>query len=91
VLYGRLRTRLRAFLQATSVIRPSIEYACAVWQSGLTNEQRDRPESLQRRSLQLISNSHDYARPIYDFEPIATRLDNLARLFFHKYVVVVTM
>jgi hypothetical protein len=43
-----------------SVIRPTIEYACPVWQYGLTDEQRDRLESLQRRTLQLISNSHDY-------------------------------
>lgn len=69
-----------------SVIRPTIEYACPVWQSGLTIEQRDRLESLQRRALQIISNSHDYELycAIYDIEPIAVRLDNLARLFFDK-------
>ena len=69
-----------------SVIRPTIEYACPVWQSGLTNEQCDRLESLQRRALQLISNSHDYELycAIYDLEPIVVRLDNLARLFFQK-------
>jgi hypothetical protein len=43
----------------TSVIRPTVEYACSVWQSGLANERRDPLESLQRRALQLISNSHD--------------------------------
>ena len=69
-----------------SVIRPTIEYACPVWQSGLTNEQRDRLESLQRRALQLLSKSHDCELNcvIYDIEPIAVRLDNLARQFFYK-------
>jgi hypothetical protein len=69
-----------------SAIRPVIEYACPVWQSGLTLEQRDRIESLQRRALKLISNSHDYEFycVLYNIEPIAVRLDNLARLFFLK-------
>ena len=67
-----------------SVIRPTVEYACPVWQSGLTYEQRDHLESLQRRALHLISKSHDYELDsvIYDIEPIAVRLDNLARQFF---------
>jgi hypothetical protein len=54
-----------------SVIRPTIEYACPVWQSVLTNGQRDRLESLQRRALKLISNSCDYELycVTYDIEP----------------------
>jgi hypothetical protein len=69
-----------------SVIRPTIEYACPVWQSGLTNEQRDRLESLQQLALKLISSSNDYELycALYYIEPIAVRLDNLARLFFLK-------
>ena len=67
-------------------MRPTIEYACPVWQSGLTNDQRDRLESLQRRALKLISNSYDYELNCakYSIEPIAVRLDNLARQFFYK-------
>jgi hypothetical protein len=66
--------------------RPTIKYAYPVWQSGLANEQRDRREQLQRRALQLISNSQDYQLycVIYDTEPSAVKLDNLARLFCHK-------
>jgi hypothetical protein len=69
-----------------SVIRPTIEYACPVWQSGLTKEQCDRLESLQRRALQIISNSNDYEMycAMYNIEPIVFRLDNLARAFFYK-------
>jgi len=68
------------------VIRPSIECACPVWQSWLRNEQRDRVELLQWRAIKRISNSHDYELywVIYDIEPIAVRLDNLAQQFFHK-------
>jgi hypothetical protein len=32
-------------LYYTSVVRPVLEYACLVWQSGLTADQRDRLES----------------------------------------------
>jgi hypothetical protein len=69
-----------------SVIRPVLEYGCPVWQSGLTAEQRDRLESIQRRALRLISGSSDYEMQcaLFDIEPIAVRLDNLARSFFHR-------
>ena len=67
-----------------SVIRPVLEYGCPVWQSGLTAEQRDRLESIQRRALRLISGSSDYEMQcaLFDIEPIGVRLDNLARSFF---------
>jgi Domain of unknown function (DUF1891) len=60
-----------------SVIRPTIEYACPVWQSGLTIEQRDLLESIQRRALKLISDSLDYELycALYNIEPISVRLD----------------
>ena len=73
-------------LYYTSVIRPVIEYACPVWQSGLTVEQRDRLESIQRRALNIISGSSDYELNcvLYDIEPVKVRLDNLARSFFQR-------
>jgi hypothetical protein len=69
-----------------SVIRPVLEYACPVWQSGLTADQRDRLESIQRRALCLISGSSDYEMQcvLFDIEPIGVRLDNLARSFFRR-------
>jgi hypothetical protein len=42
------------------VIRPVIEYACPVWQSGLTIDQCGRVEFIQRRALHIISGSLDY-------------------------------
>ena len=73
-----------------SVIRPTIEYACSVWQSGLTNDQRER-----QRALRLISGSLDYEFfcCVYEIESIAVRLDNLAEsfFFFKKSVIVTTV
>ena len=59
-----------------------------MWQSGLTAEQRNRLESIQRRVLYIISNSHDYELQcvLYDIEPISVRLDNVTRTFFAESV-----
>ena len=69
-----------------AIIRPVIEYACPVWQSGLTVEQRGRLESIQRRALHIISGSLDYELNcvIYDIETVSARLDNLTRSFFNR-------
>ena len=37
-----------------SVIRPVIEYACPLWQSGLTNLQRNQLEAIKKRALRII-------------------------------------
>jgi len=57
----------------------------AIW-THYKQRQRDRVESLQRRAIKLILNSHDYELycVIYDIEPIAVRLDNLAQQLFQK-------
>ena len=70
----------------TSVIRPVVEYACPVWQSCITCEQRNRIESIQRRAIKLISNCDDYDFycVVYNIEPLHIRLDNLARSFFYR-------
>ena len=69
-----------------SIIRPVIEYACPVWQSGLTIAQRGRLESIQRRALHIISGSLDYELncALCDIETISSRLDNLTRSFFKR-------
>jgi len=38
-----------------SVIRPVLEYACPVWHNSLTTEQSDRIETIQKRTLKVIS------------------------------------
>jgi hypothetical protein len=67
-----------------AIIRPVLEYACPVWQSGLTVEQRDRLETVQRRALHLISGSTDYELQcvLLNIEPICVRLEALSRSFF---------
>ena len=65
-----------------------LEYACPVWQSGLTIDQRSRLESIQRRALHLhiISSSLDYELncTLCDIETISSRLDNLTKLFINR-------
>ena len=69
-----------------SVIRPVIDYACPVWQSGLTADQRERLESVQRRALRIISGSTDYELQcaVLDVDPVIVRLDSLTRSFFER-------
>ena len=37
-----------------TVIRPVTEYACAVWHSSITSEQRHQLEAIQRRTVRII-------------------------------------
>ena len=70
-----------------TVIRTVIEYACPVWQSGLTDEQRKRLEYIQRRAITIISGSkEDYESycSMHSIEPINVRLDILCKKIFVK-------
>jgi len=55
---GMSTNDLMFFYQA--VIRPVAEYACPVWHSGLTVDQSDRIESIQRRAMKIIFNDCVY-------------------------------
>jgi hypothetical protein len=70
----------------TTVIRPVIEYACPLWQSSLTGEQKHQLEHVQQRAVYIITGSSDYELQcaLLDIEPIYLRLDRLARSFFDK-------
>jgi len=37
-----------------SYVRPSLEYACPAWHPGLTKDQTDRPETIQKRAVKII-------------------------------------
>jgi hypothetical protein len=39
-----------------SVVKPVLEYACPAWHTGLTRDQSDRLEAVQKRSLSIIFN-----------------------------------
>ena len=49
---GASRADLLTFYKA--YVRSAVEYACAGWHTGLTAEQADRIESVQRRALRII-------------------------------------
>jgi hypothetical protein len=65
-----------------AVIRPVIEYACPVWQSGLTAEQKYRLEAIQRRAMRrpTITASDDYELKcvVHNVEQIALHLKSLS-------------
>jgi hypothetical protein len=65
-----------------TIVRPIIEYACPVWQSGLTEKHRQRLEAIQRRALRIITESEDYdpQGAIYDIEPLSVRLSFFDRI-----------
>jgi hypothetical protein len=69
-----------------SVVRPVLEYACPVWQSSLTTEQRDRIETIQRRALRIISGSNDYEFQcaVHNIELLSTRLQSLSKSFYER-------
>ena len=65
-----------------SVIRPVTEYACAVWHSGITVEQRDQLEAIQRRAVQIIFGNDvdlETIAIIYDIPLLADRRDRRTR------------
>ncbi len=55
----------------TSVIRSVLEYTCEVWHSGLTKEQSDTLEHLQKRALRIAYLDFNYQ------EPCAANIHNL--------------
>jgi hypothetical protein len=74
-----------------SVVRPVLEYVCPAWHTGLTRDQSDRLEAVQKRSLSIIFNmsvSENYEEfcSSNGIETLAKRRDNLCRRFFLKCV-----
>jgi hypothetical protein len=69
-----------------SVVRPVLEYACPVWQSSLSTEQRDRIETIQRRALRIITGSNDYEFQcaVHNIELLSTRLQSLSKSFYER-------
>lgn len=71
-----------------TIIRPVIEYACPVWQSGLTEYQKQQIESVQKRAFRIISGTIDYdyycACSLFDVELLTSRLETIAKSFYIK-------
>jgi len=73
------------------VIRLVLEYAVAVWHSGLTAELSDQLETIQKRALRIIFGASSFTNQSYEsfchnleILPLSTRRDQLASHFFHK-------
>ncbi len=81
---GASRKDLLTFYKAT--VRSAVEYACVVWHTGLTGEQADRLESVQRRALNIIEPGSTYEQALADtgLEALHARRERLARSFYHK-------
>jgi hypothetical protein len=74
-----------------SVVRPVLEYACPAWHTGLTRDQSDRLEAVQKRSLSIIFNMSVFENYLEfcssnGIETLANRRDNLCKRFFLKCV-----
>ena len=65
-------------------VRSAVEYASAVWHTGLTVEQTDRIESIQRRALRIIEPDLSYqeALALTGLETLHARRERMARAFF---------
>jgi len=69
-----------------TVIRSVLEYACPVWHSGLTVEQRNRIEVIQKRVFRIIFDTSDYLEfcTAHSYSTLHQRRDLLCRQFFQS-------
>ncbi len=66
------------------MVRSVVEYACAVWHVGLTNEQSQKLESIQRRALNIIYPDLPYRAALQqsDLPRLDERRESLSMDFF---------
>ena len=69
-----------------SIIRSIMEYAAPVWHFGITKEQCNLLESVQKRVLKIILPSYDYyaALSTCGLTTLKNRRDKLCNVFFRK-------
>ena len=72
-----------------TVIRPVLEYGCALWHHGLTVAQSQKLESLQKRALRIISQivcdmPYESACAFAGVQPLSARRYELGRRFFRS-------
>ena len=79
---GASRADLLTFCKA--YVRSAVEYASTARHTGLTGEQADRIESVQRRALRIIEPGLSYheALTLTGRETLQTRRERMARAFF---------
>ena len=71
------------------VIHPVLEYAVAVWHSGLIAELSDQLKTIQKRAFRIILGGSSFSNQSYEsfchnleILPLSTRRDQLASHFF---------
>jgi hypothetical protein len=65
-------------------IRPVLEYACQVWHPGLTKEQSDSLESIQKRVLKIVYKevTYDEALELAKLPKLSVRRENMCKKLF---------
>ena len=68
----------------TSLVRSVLEYACQVWHTGLTSQQSDQLEAIQRRALRIIhpDKSYNEALGLTKLNTLQDRRTAQAKAFF---------
>ena len=69
-----------------AAVRSVVEYACVVWHMGLTDEQSNSIQSIQKRALGIIlpDVSYEYALVQAGLETLHTRREKRARSFYQR-------
>jgi len=69
-----------------SVVRPVLEYACPAWHTGLTKQNSDMLEQIQRRAMRVIYPSSSYAEACVmgHIDTLYARREFLCRQFFRN-------
>ena len=69
-----------------AMIRSILEYAAPVWHAGITQEQSDLLESVQKRVLKIIVPGKDYTFALDNcgLSPLSARRELLTRSFFSQ-------
>ena len=69
-----------------STIRSILEYACAVWHSGLTRAQSEEIERVQMRSLKIIYPDLSYSKAMREanIDRLNVRRENIVRHLFEE-------
>jgi len=72
------------------IIRPVLEYAVAVWHTGLTADLSDQLELIQKRTLHIIFGGSSFTNQLYEsfshklhISPLSAHREDLATRFFH--------
>ena len=69
----------------TAIIRPVVEYACPLWHNGLTVEQSNVLESIQKRALRIIFPQKSYQESVQTgVNTLQHRRNMLCKSFFQK-------